>query len=304
MQAFAFWELVYISQVFQGRRKTIFEEIDRKGGSTWSQILGVCLGTLNGVNTRITQYLTPASAPAEAAKSQEDPGLPRLAAPLKEDNIWSASLPPKSRGASITQTVGAIAKTHGQSPSAPPARKFVEQASAALPVEARELLTPAGIWSFLTPYATQILQSPMGWPFRQEYRRRIAAVVLGSPYGDAGMIVDAIDSLTRLAVSSLKEDPYGNVQRDIPTIIRTFTTTVSKLESFRQDLGTHWTDIEKKQESPETDTIVAALKGGLHELLAAFGDYSEDLRLSQRDMREAREAATPTTSKKIEMKEK
>ena len=132
----------------------------------------------------------------------------------------------------------------------------------------------------------------------------MAAVVLGSPYGDVGIIVDAIDSITRLAVCSLKEDPYGNVQRDVPNIIRTFTTTVAKLEDFKKRLGVHWTDVEKKQESPETDTILAALKGGLHELLAAFGDYSEDLRLSQRDMREAREAATPTTTKQVEMKEK
>jgi nucleoporin NDC1 len=76
------------------------------------------------------------------------------------------------------------------------------------------------------------------------------------------------------------------------------------LEGFKQHLGTHWTDVEKKRESPEVDTIQAVLKGGLHELLGAFGDYSEDLRLSQRDMREAREAATPVVSKVLEMKEK
>jgi nucleoporin NDC1 len=132
----------------------------------------------------------------------------------------------------------------------------------------------------------------------------MAVVVLGSPYGDVGIIVDAVDSLTRFAVCSLKEDPYGNVQRDVPNTIRTFTATIAKLQGFKQSLGVHWTDVEKKQESPEIDTILAALKGGLQELLAAFGDYSEDLRLSQRDMREAREAATPTATKVKEMKER
>jgi len=121
----------------------------------------------------------------------------------------------------------------------------------------------------------------------------MAAVVLGQPYGDVGIIVDAIDALTRFAVCSLTEDKYGNVQRDVKLIIRTFTTTVTKLEGFKKSLGVHWTDIEKKQESPEADAILVALKGGLNELVTAFGDYSEDLRLSQSEMRMAREAATP-----------
>jgi nucleoporin NDC1 len=132
----------------------------------------------------------------------------------------------------------------------------------------------------------------------------MAAVILGSPYGDVGIIVDAIDSLTRLAVCSLKEDPYGNVQRDVPKIIKTFTATIAQLEGFKQSLGMHWTDVEKKKESPEVETILAALKGGLHELLDAFQDYSADLQLSQRDMREAREAATSTTSNAVEMKQR
>jgi nucleoporin NDC1 len=121
----------------------------------------------------------------------------------------------------------------------------------------------------------------------------MAAIVLGQPYGDVGVIVDAIDALTRFAVCSLKEDKYGNVQRDVKLIIRTFTNTVTKLEDFKKSIGVHWTDIEKIQESPETDTILVALKSGLEKLIEAFGDYSEDLRLSQSEMRMAREAATP-----------
>jgi nucleoporin NDC1 len=295
---------VYIAQRFQGRRKLLFEEIDRKGGSTWSQILEVCLGVVNGISTRITEYESPPATPATVNQTQDDPGLPRLAQPLKDDNIYGAPPAPKSRTASIAHTVGLIAKSHGQSPSEPPALKMIDKARSMLPVDRNKALSNSGVLTVANQYIMKFLQSPMGQPFRQEYRRRMAVVVLGTPYGDVGLIIDAIDSLTRFAVCSLKEDPYGNVQRDVPTIIRTFTATISKLEGFKQHLGTHWTDVEKKRESPEVDTIQAVLKGGLHELLGAFGDYSEDLRLSQRDMREAREAATPVVSKVLEMKEK
>jgi hypothetical protein len=296
--------LIYIAQRFQGRRKLFFEEIDRKGGSTWSQILEVCLGVVNGISTRITEYESPPAPPAAVAQTQEDPGLPRLAQPLKDDNIYSPPPAPKSRVASVAQTVGSITKLHGQSPSEPPALKMIDQARSMLPIDRNKALSNSRILNVANQYVMQFLQSPMGQPFRQEYRRKMAVVVLGTPYGDVGLIVDAIDSLTRLAVCSLKEDPYGNVQRDIPTIIRTFTATIAKLEGFKQRLGTHWTDIENKQESPEVDMILAVLKGGLHELLAAFGDYSEDLRLSQRDIREAREAANPVVAQVVEMKEK
>jgi len=259
---------------------------------------------VNGINTRITEYESPPATPAAVVQTQDDPGLPRLAQPLKDDNIYSASAAPKSRAATMAQTVGSIAKLHGQSPSEPPALKMIDQARSMLPVDKNKALSNSGIITIANRYVMQFLQSPIGQPFRQEYRRRMAVVVLGTPYGDVGLIVDAIDSLTRLAVCSLKEDPYGNVQRDIPTTIRTFTATIAKLEGFKQRLGTHWTDIEKKQESPEVDTILAVLKGGLQELLAAFGDYSENLRLSQRDMREARDAATPVVPKVVEMEEK
>jgi nucleoporin NDC1 len=305
IQAFAMWELVYIAQRFQGRRKTIFEEIDRKGGSTWSQVLEICLGTINGINTRITEHLAPPPAPA-AQVAQQVPGLPRLSAPLKEDNVFTASPPPRSTGASIGAAVGSIAKAHGHSPGGPQTLKLISQAkSKMLTPDHQKALSAEGVWGVFSSYALQVLESPLGRPFRQEFRRRIATIILGSPYGDVGIIVDAIDTLTQLSVCSLSEDPFGNVSRDVPEIIRTFTTVIARLDGFKQSLGVHWTDVEKKRESPEVDIILAALKSGLNELLEAFGDYSVDLRLSQSDMRMAREAATPPAKEKvIEMKQK
>jgi nucleoporin NDC1 len=119
----------------------------------------------------------------------------------------------------------------------------------------------------------------------------MAAIVLGSPYGDVGIIVDAIDALTRFSVCSLIEDKYGNVQRDVPLIIRTLTSTVNKLKDFKKNSKFHWTDVEKDRVCPEVDAVLIVLKTGLDELISAFGNYSQDLGLSQSEMRKAREAA-------------
>jgi nucleoporin NDC1 len=304
---FAFWELVYISQRYEGRRKNIFEDIDRKGGSTWSQILAVCLETITGIDSRITEFEDPKAAAAKLAQKEEPiPGLPRLAMPLKDGmnqpgDLFSLPTPPSSRGAGVIEAVGTFAKNHGQSPqpASPRTRRLLDHV---LNQKQKQEVEAQGLSVLFKEWAVMFLKTSLGWPFRQEYRRKIAAVVLGSPYGDVGIIVDAIDSLTRFAVKSLKEDRYGNVQRDVKLIIQTFTETVTKLEKFRNTLGFHWTDVAKKQESPEVETILNSLKEGLNALITAFGDYSEDLRLSQSEMRMAREAATPAQAQMQQVK--
>ena len=314
MQAFAFWELVLIAEGFQGRRKAIFEDIDRKGGSTWSQILAVCLEIITGIDRRIAEYeVTPTVDTNSAGKTKEQPvqQLPRIGKPLKDGiatsgDLFAATPRPKSRGAGVVDYFDTISKSLGQSPprTSPAASKLVVKAENALltPKQKAEVAKD-GFPAVIREWMIWFLQTSVGWPFRHEYKRRIAKVVLGSPFGDVGIIVDAIDSLTRFAVCSLQEDKYGNVQRDVKKIIQTLTGTVTKLEKFKRSIGVHWTDVEKKQDSPEVDTILAALKAGLNELIEAFGNYSEDLRLSQSEMRQAREAATPAPAMR-EMEER
>ena len=275
----------------------IFEDIDRKGGAAWSQILAVCIEVIKGIETRIAEFQAPPVATKQGKEETITP-LPRLSQPLKDGlkqsgDIFTA-LNTKNKG--VAQAVGSYAKAHGQSPpgSSPNTKKLLARAeSAVLTPEQRKEIDANGVTGLFKERALRFIQSSFGWPFRQEYRRRISAVVLGSPYGDVGIIVDAIESLTRFAVYSLSEDKYGNVQRDVKLIIQTLTASVTKLEAFKSSLPFHWTDVEKKRESPEIDTILAALKAGLTELIEAFGNYSEDLRLSQSEMRLAREAATP-----------
>lgn len=142
----------------------------------------------------------------------------------------------------------------------------------------------------------QLLRSPFGHPFRQTLRRRACVVVLGTPYSNLSVIVDAIDALTRLAVSSLTEDSYGRVQADVPAIIRTFTNTISNLETFMQNLPVHWTDVEFSEQQggkrvEEVDVVISELRKGLKELLEAFGGYADNLGLGIREMRVARETA-------------
>ncbi|KAI6710787.1 nuclear envelope protein [Diplocarpon mali] len=296
-RAFAFWELVYIAERFEGRRKAIFEDIDRQGGSTWSQILDVCLGVINGIETRIANFERPQSnADQDPAKFRESPapGLPRLSQRPKDGLKEPGDLFTKPKRSAVGE-IGEYAKLQGQSPhgpSSPTAKKAIKALEGIM--IPREQAGPAAgsVCGWLKDLALRVLQSAVGTPFRQEYRRKISAIVLGQPFGDVGIIVDAVDAVTRFSVCSLNEDKFGNVQRDVNLIIKTLTSTITKLEAFKEKLGFHWTDVERKKESPEVDIVLAALKSGLNEMVTAFGNYREGLGLSESDVRIARLAAT------------
>jgi nucleoporin NDC1 len=201
-----------------------------------------------------------------------------------------------------------LASEYGNTPTSPitvDGRRLLTQAtSKVLTPEQQQALTPQGIWVVLSPYVTQFLQSPFGRPFRQEFRPRIAAVVLGQPYGDAGIILDAVEALSLFSVHSLKDDIYGNVQKDVPDIIRMLTKSIVGLEAMRKSFGVHWTDVAGNKESPEVDTILEGLRGGLQSIVAAFGEYFDDMKMNRADVRAAREAAkTPAPQRAAEMQE-
>ncbi|RKF57603.1 Nucleoporin NDC1 [Golovinomyces cichoracearum] len=309
-KVFAFWELFYITHNLKSYRKSIFDDIDRVGGSSWSQVRDACIDVITDVLTRIDNYESPSISIANI--SETIPSLPRLSEPLKEGldlpgDIFNAVSPPSSPMRGVARAVGKFAKSKGQSSPTGPSPKTKKLIQAAenmiLNEKQKQALTKSNFSTTLKRWGLIFLQSHLGWPFRQEYRRVMATIVLGTPYGEVGLIVDAIESLARLAVCSLTEDQFGNVQRDIKVIIVTFTTTIMKLENFRNSVGLHWTDVMAVQESPETDQILNSLKFGLKNVVDAFEKYSENLGLSQRELRIAKELTSPPSSnQKLEMK--
>lgn len=272
----------------------------------WTQVLTACLNVIQGMNTRIAESQNPsAAAPPPQPQQNSIQSLPRISAPIKEDNIFTNPPPPSSRREMVQTNVGTLTKSYGQNPraklfsipSSPRAKQFLETGKdKVLTQEQQQALSPAGLRDTFNSYLMQFLRSPFGQPFRLTLRRRACVVVLGTPYSNLSVIIDAIDSLTRLAISSLTEDSYGRVQADVPIIIRTFVNTILNLEAFKQHLPVHWTDVDFKDEQggrriEEVDLVISGLRSGLRELLEAFGGYADNLGLGSREMRIARETA-------------
>ncbi len=292
VKTFAFWELVIIAQRHPERRKAIFADIERKGGTAWSQMLNAALDVVQGINSRIEAATTkpkPTEEPQNPDAMEID-SLPRIAPPVKERPIFADSPPPQTRTQEIESFIDRGAKRVGQSrhPFDPPVWKWKELLKYVTPTG----ISPKDLHSVtLLEYGRSLLQdSPIGWFFKTSFERKVSTVILGSFHGNAAVIVDAIEATTRMLVASLSEDIYGKVIAGVPSTVRTFTSTINAIETFVQNVKE---EPAVDSEIEEVEIILARLKTGLAELLSAFQLYLMDQGLSAAEHRKAQNATRP-----------
>lgn len=291
-KATAFWELSMITSRFPARRQTIYDEIDRAGGSTFTQILALSLAQVSAINSRIAAHKAKTAPPAPPPATPED-ALVRapITAPLRTDPIFA-------NGGQKPTLATSLAKQYGHSPGAKPLQNALEFGS-------KKLLTPAqrenlqkqpqvveqkveGLWVSLS-------KSPVGWLFRKPFSRVATGVVCGTPYSESATIVDAVQAITILAREALREDKFAKVQKDIPTILLTFTSAITSIESFLKSLEPHGSDVffspECRNEVSEVNDVLVALKDATGALLGVYGEYLPAIGMSEGEIREVRGVA-------------
>lgn len=297
VKTFAFWELALIARSFPERRKAIFADIERKDGTCWAQMQGAALDVIRAITLRINPpdpavetELALQKAAANGSPTHVN-ALPPITSPLSKKNIISASTPPQTQKEKLQSLSGSIVKSLGQSPRpwSPPMSKIKGVV---------ENVKPPGfsndlVATFWSERWSTLQASPMGWvlswfgAFLQiPKQQKINAVVLGSEHASTALIVDSIESLTRMLVASLSDDVYGKAISGVPDAVRTMASVITSIEGFVQDTGT---GLDGKLE--EIEIVVERLKVGLAELLSAFQLYLSDVGLGVAELRDARHAA-------------
>ncbi|KAJ5172423.1 hypothetical protein N7492_005016 [Penicillium capsulatum] len=274
VKAFALWELSLITQRLPERRKAIFNEIDRDGGATWSQVFESTTEVIKSISARIAASKAVMSAPEPTPKpttqalAKLEPAqpvvhtLPRLTSPLNDESVFVSSPKGTSRQDRFGEAFSSAAKSYGQSPDWTPqararARLAFDRASAVIltPERKDKLLSSdgfkrlsnvatTGFNQVIYPHILGFFSFPIQQPFIQTFAQRASSVVLGTPESSSGPILDAVESLTRLLIASLAEDQYGKVQSDVQSAILLFTNTIVTTETFvYSELEPHWSDI-------------------------------------------------------------
>ena len=289
------WELSHISQAFPDRRKAIYADIDRKDGPMWSQVYAVCVEVLRSIETRVDNYGKPAAPPpAPAVEEPKQRTLP----PLRSDNILTPEKHKAGAGSKAKEVVKII--TSGSKSSSSPLSELSPIAKKTwnrtkdhvLTKDQQQAMSPENV-------RTQVQQLALGlmnltWVralLQRTFRNELAGAVLGTPYAEPALYINAANALCQLAVHSLGEDQFGNVHRDVPSIIRTLTSVIRKVEALKESFPVHWTDTSGTKESPEVDQVLDAMRTGLGQVVASFEPFCHDLRLTPGDLRHAKEAA-------------
>jgi nucleoporin NDC1 len=297
VKTFAFWELALIARSFPERRKAIFADIERKDGTCWGQMQVAALDVIRAISLRINppdpaveKEIALRQAANSGSAKQVDP-LPQIASPLGSKNIMKVAAPPQTQKEKLQSISGSMVKSLGQStrPWSPPVAKVKDVMEHARPMgfsneRFAELLNEK--WSTLQ-------ESPIGWVLssigrilRTSKQQYINAIVLGTGHASTALIIDSIESLTRMLVASLSDDVYGKAISSVPDTVRTFTNAITSIEDFVQKNGA---GLDGNLE--EVEIVVERLKAGLAELLSAFQLYLSDVGLGIAELREARHAA-------------
>lgn len=309
-KAFAFWELKLICTKFDARRKTIYTEVDRANGTTWSQISRICLDEISAIQTRIQAVQQPAPQAAQIPASlttqqqQQDYRMPKIAdRAVQTGDVWT-----KQRSTDFAQHVSSIAKSAGQnhgaeSPILPQAKKAIEwSANQVMSREDQARLSPGSIAVRASNWAMGVLQTPLGEPFRRTFARSVSMLVLGTPYSAKANIVNASRALAALCAHSLKEDDYAQVAKSVALIVRTYTDTIRAIEKYVHSAKPDWTDVyfsDSSRNVQEIDEVVNILKEGLEQVVLVFGEYQSSIGVTKKELREARELVA--SGKKPEM---
>jgi nucleoporin NDC1 len=276
LKTFAFWELVIIAQNHPERRKLIFADIERPIGPVWSQMLVQTLKVLQAIDDRIQP---PTQSPTTATQQPVE-SLPKI---LKESSDLVRTQEQKAiiapggpRGGSARQRIMDIADD-----------KFRQLGSHPETIRIPEMPNPAALGQGAKGY--------FSWLFKTTSAAKINAIVLNSPNSDAAIIVDAIESTTRMLTCSLQDDAFGRAMSGVPDAVKQFTMTIELIEGLLH------------QSPPDGDIsevriVLNRLRQGLSELLSAFQMFLSDTGLGIADLNRARKASGLLEAEKEEQK--
>ena len=254
------------------------------------------LAVLEGISARIVEQ--PGVSNSQNKREHNIRLLPKLSASLKDGQVVTAPRKAVNRTEAVEGYVGDVAKSIGQSSEPTPLQVLWTYVQKSLLSDATSMALG---WDNVTKNSKDAGVAALGWRFatffRETFSKRARMIVLGTPTSDLRPTLLAINSITRLALAAIDEDPYGIVNKDVALILRTFTNTTTQIETCLRDLPVHWSDVGfsdsdgRGRRDGEVDLVLYHLRAALKAIIRGYDRYASDMGLGPIELREARKAA-------------
>ncbi|RMD39753.1 hypothetical protein DV735_g5367, partial [Chaetothyriales sp. CBS 134920] len=275
IKTFAFWELAIIAESQAERRRAIFDDIDRPTGPVWASMLDEALKVIKRIDERIEG---PAGAKSPQSTSQAQlKSLPRLLPPPDKTDVVAKPKAGVSRRGKIAGYLNSEAINIGS--SSHPMESPLSNVGRAVERIGHGQASP------IERIITATRHSPVGWFFISTNAAAVKGKVIGTPTGNAALVVDAIESTTKILVASMQDDRYGKAIRGVPLAVKQFTKSITLIDDLLK------TTPANDGDNTEVDIIYGRLKAGLTELLSAFQQFLFDTGLSVAELNDAKRAA-------------
>ncbi|XP_011305004.1 nucleoporin NDC1 [Fopius arisanus] len=246
IQHLGYLDLMTLSQKQRSRRGIVFS-LSQPGGHpyNWNCIVEKCLGMIKGYSKKVE----------EVCAVRQEITAP-LSAPASLDRPYSFHMRNLARVESLEKTPGTAIKP------VPSTGEFLVE--------------------FFRSRRQRIVDYVMSKPlvlyfFGVRSDSRIQhLLVTGQP------VVWAVDAISSLAVISLKEDPYGIVQKDLPGMIEELLGLKLALDKLHKMI---LLSRKSQQDDKNIRHLLGALrsagKRSIYRIFVAFNEYFEDLALEQ-----------------------
>ncbi|ORX90052.1 hypothetical protein K493DRAFT_62945, partial [Basidiobolus meristosporus CBS 931.73] len=269
MQHLAYLELWRIAKFSPTRRSLIFRDIE-KNPTSWQQISSECIKAVDGLTSSIKQHMN---------KHKPDTSKPAAShkANIQQNSFLNDAFPQKHKIANLPSAIPANPGRSLPSIFAKPADPLVQKPEHSRilgpsdniyqPVNATTQNWEGKILSLITTLIKR-------WKWGQALLVQTEEEQAKALFDSIQLQIWAIQALSRFTATSLTEDLYGTVQRDIPRILECLLACLITIETFIQAPPIHSNpgkarDTHQRLQR-QSFAVVNALQTSIYEITTTF----------------------------------
>ncbi|KAI7884539.1 hypothetical protein K492DRAFT_183185 [Lichtheimia hyalospora FSU 10163] len=268
LQSIAYAELAELATKSPSQRIALFKDMGKDMDSTvWMQVSRECMNILAGMRADIAkEYATDKKPAPVPVKKEEKPAPPNRIQLLDVDVLAK----PKTSTTVLDDRTG----------------KLFVQASTLVTAPDNAAVATKAPKHMVYDCCSWIVDYVNKWKWVQELSAVTAERKIRQVFSNYPIILYAIQALGSLTAASMKEDPYGLVQRDLGTVLDSLLSSVIDVETLVRSPPPEYKKLPPGYKGDvmlmEPEFILLALREAIYQIVTEFKDYLDHIRVSNK----------------------